>query len=127
MIPGSGETPKTRYTPENEISMNFGNTYPLPLICYRGNKSIYLYRSGPLLENGLDRPDSRYDRCGFAKFFFIFNPSYPYLPWGWIEPESPSEDFLSCALDGHRLIVDGSHLHVLVECPYFLWPSPFAT
>ena len=38
----------------------------------RGNQSIYLHRSGPLLENGLDRPKSRYGRSGFASFYSIF-------------------------------------------------------
>ena len=28
----------------------------------RGNETIYLHRSGPLLENGLDRPKNRYGR-----------------------------------------------------------------
>ena len=32
----------------------------------RGNKSICLHRSGPLLENDLDRPENRYGRYGFA-------------------------------------------------------------
>ena len=43
---------------------------------HRGNESIYLHRSGPLLENGLDRPKNRYGRYGLAKFF----PAFPYLP-----------------------------------------------
>ena len=30
--------------------------------------SIYLHRSGPLLDNGLDRPENRYGRYGFASF-----------------------------------------------------------
>ena len=33
-----------------------------------GNKCIYLHRSGPLLENGLDRPENRYGRYVFASF-----------------------------------------------------------
>ena len=37
----------------------------------RGNQSIYLHRSGPLLENGLDRPKSRYGRYGFPSFYSI--------------------------------------------------------
>ena len=32
----------------------------------RGNQSIYLHRSGPLLESGLDRPENRYGRYGFV-------------------------------------------------------------
>ena len=31
-----------------------------------GNESIYLHRCGPFLENGLDRPENRYGRYGFA-------------------------------------------------------------
>ena len=37
-----------------------------------GNGSIYLNRSGPLLENGLDRPENRYGRYGFASCPSIF-------------------------------------------------------
>ena len=37
----------------------------------RGNESIYLHRSGPLLENGLDRPENRFVRYGFASFSSI--------------------------------------------------------
>ena len=29
---------------------------------------MYLHRSGPLLENGFDRPENRYGRYGFASF-----------------------------------------------------------
>ena len=32
------------------------------------NQSIYLHRSGPLLENGLDRTKNRYGRYGFPVF-----------------------------------------------------------
>ena len=32
-----------------------------------GNQSIYLHRSGPLLENGLDSPKNRYGLSGFKK------------------------------------------------------------
>ena len=38
----------------------------------RGNQSIYLHRSGPLLENGLDRPKNRHGRYGFPSFYSIF-------------------------------------------------------
>ena len=38
----------------------------------RRNKSIYLHRSGPLPENGLDRPKNRYGRYGFPSFYSIF-------------------------------------------------------
>ena len=34
-------------------------------------QSIYLHRSGPLLENGLDRPRNCYGRYGFASFYNI--------------------------------------------------------
>ena len=37
----------------------------------RENESIYLHRSGPLLENGLDRPENRCGRYGFASFSSI--------------------------------------------------------
>ena len=38
-----------------------------------GNQSIYLHRSDPLLENGLDRPNgkNRYGRYGFPSFYNI--------------------------------------------------------
>ena len=39
--------------------------------CSRGNQSIYLHRSGPLLENVLDRPENRYGRYCFASFSSI--------------------------------------------------------
>ena len=41
----------------------------------RAKETIYLHRSGPLLENGLDRPKNRYGRCGFPSF-----TAFPYLP-----------------------------------------------
>ena len=34
----------------------------------RENGSTYLHRAGPLLENGLDRPEHRYGKYGFASF-----------------------------------------------------------
>ena len=37
----------------------------------QGNETIYLHRSGPLLENGLDRPKNRYGRYGFPSFHSI--------------------------------------------------------
>ena len=37
----------------------------------RGSQSIYLQRSGPLLENDLDRPENRYGGYGFASFCSI--------------------------------------------------------
>ena len=36
-----------------------------------GNETIYLHRSGPLLENGLDRLKNRYGRYGFPGFYSI--------------------------------------------------------
>ena len=41
---------------------------PLNLL---GNESIYLHRSGPLLDNDLDRPKYRYGRYGFPSFYSI--------------------------------------------------------
>ena len=38
---------------------------------FQGNQSIYLHCSGPLLENGLDRPKNRYGRYGFPSFYSI--------------------------------------------------------
>ena len=40
----------------------------LTVMLVSGNKSIHLHRSGPLLENGLDRPESCYGRYIFASF-----------------------------------------------------------
>ena len=37
----------------------------------RGNQSIYLHRSGPLLENSLDRPKNCYGRYGLPSFYSI--------------------------------------------------------
>ena len=37
----------------------------------RGKETIYLHRSGALLENGLDRPKNRYGRYGFPGFYSI--------------------------------------------------------
>ena len=39
----------------------------------RVNQGIYLHRSSPLLENGLDRPKNRYGRYGFPSFVRVFN------------------------------------------------------
>ena len=44
------------------------------MIC-RGLQSIYLHRSGPLLENDLDRAKNLYGRYGFLVF-----TAFPYLP-----------------------------------------------
>ena len=35
------------------------------------NESIYLHRSGPLLENGLEKPENYYGRYGLASFSSI--------------------------------------------------------
>ena len=37
----------------------------------KGIQSIYLHRSGALLENGLDRPENYYGRHGPASFYSI--------------------------------------------------------
>ena len=64
-----------------------------PEICQskhnRGDQSIYLHRSGPLPENSFDRPENRYGRYGFASFL-----PFPYLPYGWMEAEFASDDYL---------------------------------
>ena len=39
-----------------------------PIFLNKENENIYLHRSGPILENCLDRPENRYGRYGFAKF-----------------------------------------------------------
>ena len=39
----------------------------------REYESIYLHRTGALFENGLDRPENRYGRYGFASFFQHFH------------------------------------------------------
>ena len=46
---------------------NLWTTLALP----RGNETIYLHRSGPLLENGLDRPENHYGRYSFPSFYSI--------------------------------------------------------
>ena len=62
----------------------------------RGHKSIYLHRSGPLLENALDRPENGYGRYGFAGFFQHF---HIYRRGGWSE-SVPLKIFISCSLGG---------------------------
>ena len=57
----------------------------------RGNQSIHLHRSRPLLETGLDRTENRYGRYGFASF-----TAFPYL---WSE-SAPLKIFFSCSLGG---------------------------
>ena len=60
-----------------DLSGGSGGVFPedsqesFGIILPRGNESIYLHRSGPLLENGLDRPENRYGRYGFASFSSI--------------------------------------------------------
>ena len=51
----------------------------------KGNQSIYLHRSGPLLEDGLDRPKNRH--------FHI------YRSGGWSQ-SLPLKIFFSCSLGG---------------------------
>ena len=58
------------------VAVSVVTATPLKLNPPRGNQSIYLHRSGPLLENDLDRRKNRYGRYGFASF----SPAFPYLP-----------------------------------------------
>ena len=81
MFPGPPK-PERGYKTRNDGTQN------------RGIQSIYLHRSGPLLENGLDKPESCYGLYGFASFCLTFQ----YLPWGWMEPGFASEDFFIFAL-----------------------------
>ena len=60
----------------------------------RGSQSIYLHRSGPLLENGLDRPKNRYGRYGFPSFLQYF---HIYRRGGWSH-NLPLKIFFSCSL-----------------------------
>ena len=51
---------------------------PIPICNLSGEvkgESIYLHRSSPLFENGLDKRENRHGRYGFASF-----PASPYLP-----------------------------------------------
>ena len=90
----------------------------------KGNESMYLHRSGPLLENGLDRPKSRYGRYGFPSFYSIS-----------ISTVLPLKIFLFCSLGGggRYFSVPRNHLRechprpevprrVLWEC---FWPPNF--
>ena len=61
-----------------------------------GNESIYLHRSGPLLENGLDRPKNRYGRYDFPSFPRHF---HIYRRGGWSQ-SLPLKIFFSCSLGG---------------------------
>ena len=47
---------------------------------FRGNQSIYLHRSGPLLENDLDRPKNRYGR---DMVFLVRQHCHVYRRDGW--------------------------------------------
>ena len=51
----------------------------VPAKTYRANESIYLHihRSGPLVENGLDKPKNRYGR-----YVFLVSTAFPYLSYG---------------------------------------------
>ena len=63
--------------------------------CAAGENLKYLPPpcGGPLLENGLDRPENRYGRYGLLVF-----PAFPYLPWGSMAPAL--KIFFSCSLGG---------------------------
>ena len=65
--PGEGSTVQWKWSPPAPGSLKA----LLSLHPYRGEETIYLHRSGPLLENGLDRPENRYGRYGFAGFYSI--------------------------------------------------------
>ena len=71
---------------------------PVALHCAtkRGNESIYLHRSGPLLENCLDRPENRYGRYGFC---WVFQHFHIYRRGGWSQ-SFPLKIFFSCSLGG---------------------------
>ena len=60
----------------------------------RGNKSIYLHRSSPLLEHGLDKRENRYCRYGFASFSKHF---HIYRRGGWSQSFT-LKIFFSCSL-----------------------------
>ena len=62
----------------------------------RQNQSIYLHRSGPLLENGLDRPKNRYGRYGFPSFL---QHAHIYGRGGWSQSLPLGIVFL-CSLGG---------------------------
>ena len=62
----------------------------------RRNESIYHHRSGPLLENGLDRPETRYGRYGFASFLQHFH-IYRRVAWS---QSFPLKIFFSLCLGG---------------------------
>ena len=69
------------------------------LNCYpsaRGKETIYLHRSGPLLENGLDRPKNRYGRYGFPVFLQHFH----IYRRGGRSQSLPLKIFFSCSLGG---------------------------
>ena len=61
-----------------------------------GNKSIYLHRSGPLLGNGLDRPESCYGSYRFASSSKIF---HIYRRAGWSQSVT-LKIFFSCSVGG---------------------------
>ena len=59
---GAGKGPE-------KIGGEFGTEFVTKFVpVSRENESIYLHRTSPLLENGLDRPENRYGRYGFASF-----------------------------------------------------------
>ena len=79
----------------------------------QGKAAEKRYSSGPLLENGLDRPENRYARYGFASFFQHF---HIYRRVGWSQ-SFPLKIFFSCSLGG-----GGRHFSVpWFWCGKVLW------
>ena len=58
-------------------------------------KNIYLHRSGPLLENGLGRPEN----CRYGLASFLFQNFHVYCRGGWSQ-SFPLKIFFSCSLGG---------------------------
>ena len=82
---------------ENQICTKFW--LPFRVAFSWGNKSIYLHRSGPRLENGLDRPENGYGRYGFASFSSFFQHFHIHRRGGWNQSFTP-KIFFSCSLGG---------------------------
>ena len=63
---------------QKELHSLLFSAHRLVHVCWctlgKENETIYLHHSGPLLENGLDRPKNRYGRHGFPSFI-----AFPYL------------------------------------------------
>ena len=76
-----------------------------------------LHRSGPLFENGFDKPENFYGRYGFASFSRISMSTIG------VEPEFPPEDYyISCSLGGGRYfavtpLIWARFLHVVCFSP----------